>query len=82
MLQQTIRNRQPEGLWGVLLVLGVAAAAIGGSMLFTRLQVRLGSIASVLFIAYGCAIAWFLLYWFVMRFICTANADCFRICRA
>ena len=82
MQTQTIQNRQPNALQGAGLVALIALAAVAGSAFFSRLAARLGTLASVLFIAYGCAIAWFLLNWYVMRFIYTANADCLRICRA
>ena len=82
MHTQTNQNRQPKGWQGVGLVALVALAAIAGSAFFTRLQGRLGALASVLFIAYGCAIAYFLLNWYAMRFIYTANDDCLRVCRA
>ena len=82
MLTQTNQNRQPKGWQGVGLVALVALAAFAGSAFFTRLQSRLGAVASVLFIAYGCAIAYFLLNWYAMRYIYTANADCLRVCRA
>lgn len=82
MRTQTIQNRQPKGWQGVGLVALVALAAVAGSAFFTRLQGRLGAMASVLFIAYGCAIAYFLLNWYAMRYVYTANADCLRVCRA
>ena len=82
MLRQTIQNRQPKGLQGAGLVLLVALAAVAGSAFFTRMQARLGAWASALFIAYGCAIAWFLLNWYALRFVYAANADCLRVCRA
>ena len=81
MLQQKLQNRQPNALEGLGVVLGIAVAAVAGSMFFTRLQPRLGTLASLGFIAYGCAIAWFLLYWYVQGFIYTANDDCLRVCR-
>lgn len=82
MQTQKLQNRQPDALRGAGLVLLVALAAVAGSMFFTRLQSRLGALASVLFIAYGCAIAWFLLNWYALSFVYTANADCLRVCRA
>ena len=82
MRTQTNQNRQPKGWQGVGLVALVALAAFAGSAFFMRLQGRLGALASVLFIAYGCAIAYFLLNWYAMRYIYTANADCLRVCRA
>ena len=82
MLRQKIQNRQPSALQGVGLVLVVALAAVAGSMFFSRLEARLGTTASLLFILYGCAIAWFLLNWYGMSFIYTATDDCLRLCRA
>ena len=82
MLRQKLQNRQPDALRGVGLVALIALAALAGSVFFTRLQARLGVTASILFILYGCAIAWFLLNWYVLSFIYAANADCLRICRA
>ena len=79
MLRQKIQNRQPNPLQGVGLVLLVALAAVGGSVFFTRLQARLGTTASLLFILYGCAIAWFLLNWYGMSFIYTVTDDCLRL---
>ena len=82
MLEQRIRNRQPDALRGAGLILLIALAVLAGSAFFTRLEPSIGTLSSVGFTAYGCAIAWFLLNWYVMRFIYTANADCLRICRA
>ena len=81
MLQQKLQNRQPNAIQGVGVILGIAAAILAGSMFFTRLAPRLGTLSSVGFIAYGCAVAWFLLNWYVMGFIYTSNADCLRVCR-
>ena len=82
MLEQRLRNRQPGPLKGLVLVLLIALAALAGSAFFTLLEPRLGTLASVLFFAYGCAIAWYLLNWYVLTIVYTANADCLRICRA
>ena len=82
MLEQRIQNRQPDALRGVGVILGVAAAVLAGSAFFSRLENRLGTLSSLLFIAYGCAIAWFLLNWYGMSFIYTATDDCLRLCRA
>ena len=81
MLEQRIRNRQPDALRGAGLILLIALAVLAGSAFFTRLEPSIGTLSSVGFIAYGCAIAWFLLDWYVMGFIYTANADCLRVCR-
>lgn len=82
MHTQKLQNRQPDALRGAGLVLLVALAAVAGSMFFSRLAPRLGALSSVLFIAYGCAIAWYLLDWYALSFIYTANDDCLRVCRA
>ena len=82
MLQQKLRNRQPTALQGVGLVLLIALAAMAGSAFFSLLERRIGVLASVLFIAYGCAIAWFLLDWYALSYVYTATDDCLRICRA
>ena len=82
MLEQRVRNRQPTALQGVGLVLLIALAAMAGSAFFSLLERRIGVLASVLFIAYGCAIAWFLLDWYALSYVYTATDDCLRICRA
>ena len=81
MLEQKLRNRQPSALGGLGLVALVVLAVLAGSVFFNRLAPRLGTLASVAFIAYGAAIAWLLLNWYAMGFIYTANADCLRVCR-
>lgn len=81
MLEQRLRNRQPGPLKGLGLIVLIALAAVAGSAFFTRLQPRIGVLASVGFIAYGCAIAWLLLHWYVLSFVYTANGDCLRVCR-
>ena len=82
MREQRLQNRQPDALQGVFVVLGIALAAFAGSALFSRLAPLIGALSSVLFIAYGCAIAGFLLNWFAMSLVYTANDDCMRLCRA
>ena len=79
MLQQKLRNRQPTALQGVGLVLLIALAAMAGSAFFSLLERRIGVLASVLFIAYGCAIAWFLLDWYALSYVYTATDDCLRM---
>ena len=82
MLEQRIQNRQPDALRGVGVVLAAALAVMAGSAICTWLQVWIGTASSVLFIAYGCAVAWFMLNWFAMVYIYTSTADCLRLCRA
>lgn len=82
MTEQRIQNRSLSGWRGVALVLAAALAMILGSGLFHALGCFIGSAATLLFIAYGCAIAWFMLYWFVMGFIYHCDGSCLRIYRA
>ena len=82
MLEQRVENRRPGALQGVGIVLLAAAAAVGGSALFSWMGRWLGAVASVGFILYGCIIAWMLMDRFALAFVYTANADCLRICRA
>ena len=81
MLEQTLRNRQPNALQGLGLIALVALAVLAGSAFFSLMQKYIGTLASVGFIAYGCVVAWFLLNWYVMGFIYTSNRDCLRVCR-
>ena len=81
MLEQKLHNRQPNALQGVVLIALIALAVLAGSAFFFLLERYIGTLASLGFIAYGCAVAWFLLYWYVMGFTYTSNADCLRICR-
>ena len=82
MLEQRLQNRQPDAIQGIGVVLGAALAAFAGSALCTRLEPLIGAMSSALFIAYGCAVAWFLLNWFAMSYIYTASGDCLRLCRS
>ena len=82
MLEQRLRNRQPTALQGVGLILLIALAVFAGSAFFTLLQRRIGALSSALFIAFGCAVAWFLLNWFALSFVYTATDDVLRISRA
>lgn len=81
MLEQTLRNRQPNALQGLGLIALIALAVLAGSSFFSLMQKYIGTLASVGFIAYGCVVAWFLLNWYVMGFIYTSNKDCLRVCR-
>jgi len=82
MLEQKLHNRQPRPLEGLGLIALIALAVVAGSAFFSMLQKYIGPLSSLGFIAFGCAVAWFLLNWYVMSFIYTANADCLRVCRA
>ena len=81
MLEQKLSNRRPGALGGIGLIALIALVVLAGSAFFSRLEPRIGTLSSVLFIAFGCAIAWFLLDWYVQGFVYTANADCLRVCR-
>lgn len=81
MLRQKLQNRQPSALQGLGLVVLVALALLAGSAFFSRLGARIGAAASVGFLLYGCAVAWFLLDWYAMGFLYTADADRLRVCR-
>lgn len=81
MLRQELRNPRPDALRGAGVVALAVLAVLGGSAVFSRLAARLGSLASVGFIAYGCAVAWWLLNRYVLGFVYTASADCLRVCR-
>ena len=58
-----------------------ALAILVGSAAFSRLATRIGSLASLGFIAYGCAIAWWLLNRYILGFTYAATADVLRVCR-
>ena len=82
MRTQKLTNKQPSPLGGVGLILLILLVALAGSAFFNRLTPWLGGWATVGFIAFGAAMAWFLLNWYGMSYIYTANADCLRVCRA
>lgn len=82
MLEQRLHNRRPGALAGIGVVALIALAAAAGSAFFYRLLPRLGALASVGFIAYGCAIAWLVLDRYALEYVYAANADCLRVCRA
>ena len=82
MREQIVQNRQPRWWEGILIVLAIALLVLAGNAVFSWLALRIGTLASVGFIAYGCAIAWFLLNWYALSFVYTATDDVLRICRA
>ena len=81
-MRQRIQNRQPSALGGAGLILLVAAAVLLGSAAFSRLAARVGPAASLGFIIYGAAIAWFLMNWFVLAFVYALDGGRLRVCRA
>ena len=82
MLEQRLRNRQPKPLEGIGVIALAALSVIAASAFLYRMESRIGTLSSVLFIAFGCAVAWFLLYWYALTFVYSASADCLRVCRA
>lgn len=81
MLQQKLQNPRPDALRGVGTIALTALAVFAGSAAFSRLSARIGSLASLGFIAYGCFIAWWLLDRYILAFSYTATADVLRVCR-
>ena len=81
MLQQKVRNRQPDALRGAGVVLGVTVAVLAGSALFSRLERWIGTLSSVGFLLYGVAVAWFLMDWYVLSYIYTTAGGVLRVCR-
>ena len=81
MREQIVQNRQPRWWEGILIVLAIALLVLAGNAVFSWLALRIGTLASLLFLVYGFGVAWLLQFWFVMRFIYTANNDALRVCR-
>lgn len=81
MIRQELRNPRPDALRGLGVVALAIVAVLAGSALFSLLSARIGALASLGFIAYGCAVAWLMMDRYVLGFIYTANADCLRVCR-
>ena len=81
MIEQRVENRSLQGWRGFALVLVVAVAIIFVSNFFYMLERRIGHAASVLFIALGCAVAWFLLEWYVKGFKYVCDGGLLRVSR-
>jgi len=79
--RQKVEGESLKGMKGILAVAAVMAAAMLGSAFFTLLGKRIGNVASLAFIAYCCAIAWFVLTYYVMGFVYSTDGDCLRVCR-
>lgn len=79
MLNQTVQNKPPTPLQGAGIVLMTAAAVILGSWLFGWLERWIGQAASICFIAYGVAIALFLMNRYVMGYSYAASDDVLRV---
>ena len=81
MYRQEVKDVSLKGVKGILLVLAVLVAALGGSALFTLLGKAIGNASSIAFIAYCCLIACFLLSYYVMGFVYSTDGSCLRVCR-
>jgi len=81
MLEQRVQNPPLKPLQGVGVVAAGLAAAALGSAAFSRLAVRVGSVASIGFIVYGMAIAGFLIRRYVLAYRYQAGPDCLHIDR-
>ncbi len=81
MLEQKLQNPRPDALRGIGIIALTALAVFVSSAAFSRLSTRIGSLASLGFIAYGCFIAWWLLNRYILGFTYTATADVLRVCR-
>ena len=81
MLEQRVQNPQLKPLQGIGVVVGAVAAAALGSVVFSRLALIVGTIASVGFILYGMGIAALLMRRYVLSYRYQAGPDCLRIQR-
>lgn len=81
MIEQRVENQTARGWRGIALILAIALAVVLGSGLFEWLGRYIGRIASLLFIAYGVAIAWFLLNRYVLGFLYYLSDGCLRVYR-
>ena len=81
MLEQKVENQSFRGWRGAVLVLGVALLVILGSGFFDWLGRFIGRAASVLFIAFGCAVAWLLLNTCVLAFLYECDGSRLRVSR-
>ena len=81
MHEQRVEGRPLKGWRGVALIIGVAALVVAASNILYFAERWIGRAASVLFIAFGCAVAWFLLDWYVMSFVYTCENGCLRVTR-
>ena len=81
MLEQRVEGPSLKGWRGVALILAVALLVVGASHFFSFLSRWIGGAASPMFIAFGCAVALFLLEGFVMRFEYLCGGGCLRVAR-
>ena len=81
MYRQTVKPRKIKAVRGILIVLGVLAAAYLGNLFFSMLIERIGNIASYMFLAYGCCIAWIMLRVFAAGYVFATDGNVLRISR-
>lgn len=82
MHEQRVEHRSMKGVRGFALVALTALAVLAGSSFFAFLERYIGNAASLLFILYGCLIAWLLLDRFVLSFVYSCSNGCLRVRRA
>lgn len=81
MFEQKLLSQSLKGWRGIVLILGIMASVLIGSLFFSILELRIGNNASLGFLLYSFAIAWFLLVRYVLGFVYTINDSYLRICR-
>ena len=79
MLQQTVQNKRPTPLEGVVIVALTAGAVLLGARLFGALERWIGQASSLCFIVYGALIAIFLMNRYVMGYHYAASDDMLRV---
>ena len=60
----------------------IALLVILSSNFFSFLERYIGTLSSLLFIAFGCAVAWVLLDWYVLGFVYSLQNGCIHVSRA
>ena len=81
MIEQHVAHGSMKGWRGVALIGAVALVVILGSNFFYFLSRYIGNAASPMFIAFGMAVAWFLLNRYVMGFAYYFDGSCLRVRR-
>ena len=79
MLEQTVQNRRPTPVEGLLIIAATVAAILLGSTLFGWLERWIGHAASLCFLVYGALIAIFLMNRYVMAYHYAASDDVLRL---
>ena len=81
MIEQRVDGPSLKGWRGVALIAALALLVILLSRLFEWLSRWLGGASSLLFLASGAALAWFMMHRFVMGFVYTCDGSCLRVSR-